>query len=90
MQMLDDVSQLFGADLKATLTPNAKLKIAASCFSIYAYAALKKEVNGIDSLEFIFTSPTFVPERATDKLKTEQCEFYIPSISRENSLYGIA
>ncbi len=88
MQILDNVNQLFGADLKATLTPNAKLKIAASCFSIYAYAALKKELNGIDSLEFIFTSPTFVPEQATDKLKKEQREFYIPRVNRESSLYG--
>src|SRR5699024_12217385 len=72
MQILDNVNQLFGDDLKKTITPNAKLKIAASCFSIYAYAALKKELNSIESLEFIFTSPTFVPEQATDKLKKEQ------------------
>src|SRR5690554_1519906 len=88
MQILDNVNQLFGEDLKKTITPNAKLKIAASCFSIYAFAALKKELTKIDSLEFIFTSPTFVPEQATDKLKKEQREFYIPRISRENSLYG--
>lgn len=88
MQILDNVNQLFGEDLKATLTPNAKLKIAASCFSIYAYAALKKELAKIDSMDFIFTSPTFIPEQATDKLKKEQREFYIPRVNRENSLYG--
>lgn len=88
MQILDNVNQLFGEDLKATLTPNAKLKIAASCFSIYAYAALKKELAKIDSMDFIFTSPTFIPEQATDKLKKEQREFYIPKLNRENSLYG--
>lgn len=88
MKFIDNVNQLFGEDLKATLTPNAKLKIAASCFSIYAYAALKKELESIDSLDFIFTSPTFIPEQATDKLKKEQREFYIPRINRENSLYG--
>lgn len=88
MQILDNVNQLFGDDLKAALSPKAKLKIAASCFSIYAYAALKKELNSIDSLEFIFTAPTFIPEQATDKLKKEQREFYIPRISRESSLYG--
>ena len=33
----------------------------ASCFSIYAYVALKKELEDIDSLEFIFTSPTESP-----------------------------
>ena len=88
MQILDNVNQLFGDDLKAVLSPKAKLKIAASCFSIYAYAALKKELNSIGSLEFIFTAPTFIPEQATDKLKKEQREFYIPRISRESSLYG--
>src|SRR5690554_7964634 len=88
MQILDNVNQLFGEDLKKTITPNAKLKIAASCFSIYAFAALKKELTKIDSLEFIFTSPTFVPEQATDKLKKEQREFYIPRVNRESSLYG--
>ena len=88
MQVLDNVNRLFGEDLKATITPNAKLKIAASCFSIYAYAVLKKELEAINSLEFIFTSPTFVPEQATDKLKKQQREFYIPQINRENSLYG--
>ncbi len=44
------------------LKPDTKLKIAASCFSIYAFEALKKELSKIDSLEFIFTSPTFVPK----------------------------
>lgn len=88
MQILDNVNQLLGDDLKATLTPNTKLKIAASCFSIYAFAALKKELATIESLEFIFTSPTFIPEQATDKLKKQQREFYIPRLNRENSLYG--
>jgi hypothetical protein len=45
-----------GDDLKRTLTPGAKLRIAASCFSIHAYEALKTELEQIDSLEFIFTS----------------------------------
>lgn len=77
-----------GEDLKQTLRPGAKLQIAASCFSIYAYAALKKELESIDALEFIFTSPTFIPEQATDKFKKQQREFYIPQLNRENSLYG--
>lgn len=88
MQILDNVNQLLGDDLKNTLIPNAKLKIAASCFSIYAYAALKNELETIESLNFIFTSPTFIPEQATDKLKKQQREFYIPRLNRENSLYG--
>ncbi|MCU6713353.1 helicase-related protein [Megasphaera butyrica] len=62
----------------------SKLSIAAACFSIYAYQELKKQLEGIDELRFIFTSPTFV----TEKTPKAQREFYIPRISRERSLYG--
>lgn len=64
------------------------MKIAASCFSIYAYVALKKELESIDSLEFIFASPTFVPNEVSDKMKKEQREFHIPKAERERSLGG--
>ncbi|MEG1082264.1 MAG: hypothetical protein RSE44_27365, partial [Pseudomonas sp.] len=65
MELIDNINSLLGESLKGTLKPSAKLKIAASCFSIYAYMALKRELESIDSLEFIFTSPTFVPNEAT-------------------------
>lgn len=60
----------------------------ASYFSIYAYSALKAELEKIEELQFIFTSPTFVPEKVTDRLKKEKREFIIPKSDRENSLYG--
>src|SRR5690625_1738473 len=41
MEILDNINRTFGDDLKQALKPGAKLKIAASCFSIYAYEALK-------------------------------------------------
>jgi superfamily II DNA or RNA helicase len=88
MEIIDNINHLLGENLKRTLKPNAKLKIAASCFSIYAYAVLKKELEKIDSLEFIFTSPTFVPQEATDKIKKEQREFHIPKAGRERTFYG--
>lgn len=44
---------------------------------------LKKQLEGIDELRFFFTSPTVVIEKASKA----QREFYIPSISRESSLY---
>ena len=62
----------------------SKISIAASCFSIYAFQELKKELQGIDELRFIFTSPTFT----TEKAKKEKREFYIPRLNRERSLYG--
>jgi superfamily II DNA or RNA helicase len=68
--------------------PGAKLKIAASCFSIYAFEALKAEFEKIESLEFIFTAPTFVPNEVTDKVRKERREFHIPKLERERSFYG--
>jgi superfamily II DNA or RNA helicase len=88
MEIIDNITHLLGDNLRKTVTPGAKLKIAASCFSIYAFEALKKELEQIDSLEFIFTSPTFVPNDVSDKLKKEHREFHIPKMERERSLYG--
>ena len=88
MKIIDNINSLLGEDLKHELTPNTKLKIAASCFSIYAFAALKKELQHIDSLQFIFTSPTLVPTEATDKIKKERREFHIPKPSAEKNFYG--
>lgn len=88
MKIIDNINSLLGDDLKASIHPKAKLKIAASCFSIYAYEALKSELAKIESLEFIFTAPTFVPNEVTDKLRKERREFFIPKANRERSLYG--
>lgn len=88
MKLIDNINCLLGEDLKAAIHPKARIKIAASCFSIYAYEALKSELSKIELLEFIFTAPTFVPDEVTDKLKKERREFYIPKINRERSLYG--
>ena len=45
---------------------------------------IKKQLEGVEELHFIFTSPTFITEK-TPKAKRE---FYIPRLSRERSLYG--
>ena len=88
MEIIDNINHLLGDNLKQTIKPGSKLKIAASCFSIYAFEALKKELENIASLEFIFTSPTFVPNEVTDKIKKERREFHIPKAERERSFYG--
>jgi len=88
MQILDNINALWGDDLKQTIKLGTKLKIVASCFSIYAYEALKKELEKVDSLEFIFTAPAFVANEVTDKLSKERREFHIPKQQRERSLYG--
>jgi hypothetical protein len=84
MQVLDNINQIVGDDLAKTISIGDKLSIAAACFSIYAYQALKKQLDEIDELRFIFTSPTFLQEKAPK----EKREFYIPQLNRERSLYG--
>ncbi len=88
MQIIDNINQLLGDDLKKTIPAGSRLRIAASCFSIYAYEALKAELEKVEALQFIFTSPTFVPNQVTDKLRKEHREFHIPKLTRERSLYG--
>ena len=88
MKLIDNINDLLGDDLKQTIVPGSKLKIAASCFSIYAYEALKEQLEQVDSLEFIFTSPTFVPDEVTDSGRKVQREFHIPKAERERSFYG--
>jgi superfamily II DNA or RNA helicase len=88
MEILDNINQLLGDNLKQTIAPGSKLKIAASCFSIYAFEALKQELERIESLEFVFTSPTFVPNEVTDRVRKERREFHIPKAERERSFYG--
>lgn len=88
MKIIDNINQRFGDDLKRTIKPDSKLQIAASCFSIYAYEALKTELEQADSVQFIFTSPTFVPDQVTDKVRKEKREFHIPKVQREVDLGG--
>jgi len=88
MKLIDNINQLWGDDLKASLAPGSKLKIAAGFFSIYAYESLKRELQQIEGLDFIFTAPTLIPEEITDSIKKEHREFYIPRLNRERSVYG--
>ncbi|MBK8464360.1 MAG: DEAD/DEAH box helicase family protein [Chloracidobacterium sp.] len=88
MEIIDNINQLLGENLKQTIKPGSKLKIAASCFSIYAFEALRKELETVDSVEFVFTSPTFVPDEVTDKIRKERREFHIPKLERERDFYG--
>lgn len=88
METIDNLNSLLGDSLKESLQPGGKLKVAASCFSMFAYEALKEELEKLDSVEFIFTSPTFAHGESTDKIRKERREFFIPKLERERSLYG--
>nr|MCR4826856.1 ATP-dependent helicase [Bacteroidales bacterium] len=84
MKLIDNVTHTLKEDFVAEIKKGGKLSIAASCFSIYAFQELKSQLKDIDNLRFIFTSPTFVTEKATK----QQREFYIPRLNRERNLWG--
>ena len=84
MKILDNITNTVCDDLRVEIKRGSKIAIAASCFSMYAYQELKKQLENIEEFRFIFTSPTFVKEKA----EKQKREFYIPRLSRENSLYG--
>lgn len=84
VDVIDNVSLTLKQDLQSTIRKGSKISIASAVFSIYAFQELKEQLKNIDSLRFIFTSPTFVSERAPKERK----EFYIPSTFRERSIYG--
>lgn len=88
MEIIDNINRLLCDDLKQALKPGARLKVAASCFSMYAFEALKSELEKIEELSFIFTAPAFVADEVTDKIRRERREFHIPKLDRERSLYG--
>ncbi len=88
LDLIDNITKRLGDDLKQSIRPGARLKVAASTFSIYAFEALREELEQIESLEFIFTSPAFVLEQATDKVVKQRREFHIPRPEREHSFFG--
>ena len=84
MKILDNVNNTVRDDLRAEIKRGSKVSVAAACFSMYAYQELKKQLESVEEFRFIFTSPTFVKEKAEKRKR----EFYIPRLSRETSLYG--
>lgn len=84
MEIFDNITKVVRDDLKEKIKPRSKVSIVAACFSMYAYKELKSQLEKVDEFRFIFTSPTFIKEKA----EKQKREFYIPRLSRENSLYG--
>lgn len=77
-KIINNTTELLGDDLKKELKGGDKLRIASSCFSIYAYEALKDELQNIKELDFLFTVPAFVEDSVNDGARKEKREFYIP------------
>lgn len=83
-KVINNITERVIDDLKVKISKGSRISLAAASFSIYAYEALKEELEGVEELRFIFTSPTFIK----DKVKKEKREFFIPKLNRERNLYG--
>lgn len=83
-QLIDNVNRTLRDDLVTVIKSGSRVSIAAASFSIYAFRELRDKLCDIDELRFIFTSPSFISEKA-DK---QRREFYIPRLNRERDLFG--
>ena len=80
LKLINNISERVVDDLKVRMSNGSRVSIAAASFSIYAFEALKKELEKVEQLRFIFTSP-----KCGSK---EKREFFIPKLNRERNLYG--
>ncbi|MCO5231437.1 MAG: SNF2-related protein [Chitinophagales bacterium] len=84
MKLIDNINTRLADELKTGIRKNSKIAMATASFSIYAFEALRKELEGIEELRFIFTSPTFLQEN----FKREVPKFFIPHLFKEADLCG--
>lgn len=84
MKLINNITEKLGDDLKEAVKRGDRLSIAAATFSVYAFEEMKSQLESIENLRFIFTSPTFLDE----KPQKAQREFYIPRLNRERTLHG--
>jgi len=85
IQTFNNKTNKVGNDIKSNITKKTKLQVAASIFSMYGYNALKEQLQKIDSLQFIFTDPTFIE---VNKKNKEQRQFQINSLERLKAIGG--
>lgn len=88
MRLIDNVNTRLGDDLKASIAPGSHLRIAAATFSLYAFEALRSELEQIDHLDFLFTTPSFIAPDDGDSSRRERRHFFIPRLTAEAQLAG--
>ncbi|MFQ5687587.1 MAG: phospholipase D-like domain-containing protein, partial [Candidatus Scalindua sp.] len=76
-----------GDFLKQAITKDSDISIVSAYFTIYAYHRLKRHLDGIKNLRFLFGEPTFIKSMDPDKtnvrdFKIEDEKIVIPLESR--------
>jgi hypothetical protein len=79
MELIDNISNLLGDNLKQTIAPGSRSSNRRVLLFHLRLRGTEKELERIDSLEFIFTSLRLsFPSEVTDGIKKERREFHIP------------
>ena len=68
--------------LRQGIKSGSKISALSAFFTIYAFDALKKQLQDVEEFRFLFVEPTFVKD------KEEKREFYIKRRDREKRLSG--
>jgi superfamily II DNA or RNA helicase len=86
MEILDNISSLFGDNLKAEMNAKTDAGVSAASFSIHAFGSLADQLAGLEKFRFIFTGPSFATDHGNSK--DLHREFIIPPVMNRRDLAG--
>lgn len=78
-KILDNKFNFVYQEFRDNIKKESKLSVVSALFSMYAYDKLKKHLNKIDSMRFIYTKPSFLKDN-----QKESRQYYIDN----NSIFG--
>ena len=76
---LDNKTNFVYEELEDSIKRGSKLSVVSALFSMYAYDSLKKHLDRIENMRFIYTKPSFIKDD-----KKESREYYIDN----NNIFG--
>ena len=78
-KIIDNKFNFVYHELSENIRKGSKLSVISALFSMYAYDKLKKDLNKIGSMRFIYTKPSFLKDDTK-----ESRQYYIDN----NSIFG--
>ena len=78
-KILDNKNNCVYTELEENIKKGSKLSVISAYFSMYAYDSLKKPLDKIDNMRFIYTKPSFLKDNTK-----ESRQYYIDN----NSIFG--
>ena len=78
-KILDNKFNFVYQELQQNIKKGSKVSVISALFSMYAYDKLKKDLNKIDNMRFIYTKPSFLKDNSK-----ESRQYYIDN----NSIFG--